>query len=107
MIGLAVFGTILLKLYHLHVDPLIPPGTPTAVTQAFNNPLGLFFTRPNLESAFSQIANGQVLLANLLDGARMGLLSALHSIFLFGAGLMAVSFVLNLLVRDKPAQKES
>jgi hypothetical protein len=107
MIGLALFGTILLKLYHLHLDPMIPPGIPKTLTQVFDNPLRLFFAPPNLEVPFSQIANGQVLLATLLAGARIGLLSALHSIFLFGAGLMAVSFVLNLFVSDKPAQKES
>ena len=103
MIGLALFGTILLKLYHLHLDPMIPPGIPKALTRAFDNPLQLFFAPPNMEAPFSQIANGQVLLATLLAGARIGLLSALHSIFLFGAGIMAVSFVLNLLVSDKLA----
>jgi hypothetical protein len=47
-----------------------------------------------------------VLLANLFDGARAGLLSALHSIFLFGAGIMALSFALNLFLSVRSAQKE-
>jgi MFS family permease len=106
-IGLALFGTILLRLYHLHVDALIPPGAPIALTQAFENPLQLVFARPNLEPAFAQIANGRVLLANLLEGVRMGLLSALRFVFLFGAGIMTVSFALNLLLHESPAQKES
>ena len=106
-LGLAFFGTVLLGLYHRQVDQLIPPGTPRALTQVFDNPLRLVFTRPNLETAFSQIANGQVLLANLLEGVRMGLLSALHSIFLYAAGTMAVSFTLSLFLRDVSVQKES
>lgn len=106
-IGLAGFGTILLKLYHEHIDPLIPAGTPRALIQPFDNPLQLVFTRPNLHAAFSQMANGSVLLANLLDGVRIGLLSALRFIFLISAGIMAVSFVLNLFLRDVSVQKES
>jgi EmrB/QacA subfamily drug resistance transporter len=106
-IGLALFGTLLLRLYHLHIDTLIPPGTPAALTRAFDNPLQLVFTHPNLQPAFSQVANGQVLLASLLKGARAGLLSGLHSIFLFGAGIMAVSFALNLFLGDRPMPRES
>ena len=106
-IGLALFGTILLRLYHWQVDPLIPAGTPRALTQVFDNPLQLVFTRPNLETTFSQIANGRVLMANLLQGVRMGLLFALHSIFLYAAGIMAVAFVFSLFLRDgAAAQRE-
>src|SRR6202451_1250252 len=105
-IGLALFGTILLRLYHLQVDPLIPAGTPRALVQVFDNPLQLVFTRPNLETTFSQIANGRVLMANLLQGVRMGLLFALHSIFLCAAGVMAAALVLTLFLRDGAAQKE-
>jgi MFS family permease len=106
-IGLALFGTILLRLYHLQVDPLIPAGTPRALTQVFDNPLQLVFTRPNLETTFSQIANGRVLMSNLLQSVRMGLLFALHSIFLYAAGIMAVALALSLFLRDGAAvQKE-
>ena len=106
-IGLALFGTILLKLYRQHIDGLIPRGTPVALMRAFDNPLQLVFTRPNLETAFSQAANGRVLLATLLDGARIGLLSALHVIFLFGAGIMAISFVLNLFLSAESTPEDS
>ena len=104
-IGLALFGTVLLRLYHQHIDAVIPPGTPKALTKVFDNPLQLVFARPHLETAFSQVANGQVLLANLLDGVRIGLLSALRAIFLYAAGTMAISFVLSLFLRDVSAQK--
>ena len=68
------------------------------MTQAFDNPLRLVSRDRTWGTSFSTIVNGQVLLANLLEGARAGLLSALHSIFLFGAGIMAVSFALNLFL---------
>jgi len=106
-IGLAFFGTILLSLYHLRIDPLIPPNTPRSLTQPFDNPLQLVLARPSLEVAFSQIANGHVLLTNLLDGVRMGLLSGLRLIFLISAGVMGVSFVLSLLQGHVATQKES
>lgn len=106
-IGLALFGTILLRLYHVHVDPLIPPGAPRALAQVFDNPLQLVFARPHLETVFSQVPNGQVLLVNLLDGVRAGLLSALRIIFLCGGGIMTLSLALNLFVTDTSAQKES
>jgi EmrB/QacA subfamily drug resistance transporter len=106
-LGLALFGTILLRLYHLHVDTLIPAGAPTALRQVFENPLQLVFARPHVETVFAGIANGPTLLATLLEGVRTGLASGLHSIFLFGAGIMALSFALNLLLRDAPVQKKS
>jgi EmrB/QacA subfamily drug resistance transporter len=106
-IGLAIFGTMLLRLYHLQVDPLIPAGTPRTLTQVFDNPLQLVFTRPNLEIAFSQVADGRAVLTSLLGGVRMGLLSALRFIFLCAAGIMAVSFALNLFVSDVSSPRET
>ena len=102
-IGLAVFSTMLLRIYHAHVDHLIPQGAPTPLRQAFDNPLQLTFTRPNLASAVSEIANGERLLRNLFDGSRAGLLSAMHAIFLVSAAALAVSCVLNLFL-DGPEQ---
>jgi hypothetical protein len=58
-IGLALFGTVLLSLYHLRVDPLIPAATPKALAKIFDNPLLLIFTHPNLDAAFSQVPNGR------------------------------------------------
>lgn len=97
-IGLALFGTMLLKIYHLHVDGLIPPGRPAALAHAFDNPLRLVFDRPNLEEQFLKVPDGHALLMNLLEGSRAGLSSAVHFIFLASAGLVAVSFVLILFL---------
>jgi EmrB/QacA subfamily drug resistance transporter len=97
-IGLALFSTMLLRIYHTHVDHLIPQGAPALLRQAFDNPLQLALTRPNLDSAVSEIANGESLLRNLFEGSRAGFLSAMHSIFLISAAALAVSCVLNLFL---------
>jgi hypothetical protein len=72
-IGLTIFGTMLLGRYHAHVDALIPSGAPRELTLAFNNPLRLVLDKPNLD--VSQLANGKVVLARLIEGSQAGLLS--------------------------------
>lgn len=95
-IGLAIFSTMLLLIYHMHVDHLIPQGAPTALKEAFNNPLQLVFTPPeSLDSTVSAVANGGVLVRSLLEGSRAGLASAMQSIFLVNAVALALSCVLN------------
>jgi EmrB/QacA subfamily drug resistance transporter len=101
-IGLALFGTVLLRLYHHHLDALIPPGTPRALTQPFDNPVQLFLMHTRLEASFSRVPHGQALLATLLEGARSGLVSALHVIFLVSAGLMTITLGLNFLLKELP-----
>ena len=96
-IGLAIFSTILLRIYHTHVDHLIPQGTPAALKQAFDNPLQLVFKPPDLESAVSGVANGKGLVRSLLAGSRDGLMSAMQSIFFVNAVALAVSCLLNAL----------
>lgn len=103
-IGLALFGTILLRLYHHHLDTLIPLGTPQALTQPFNNPVQLFLMHTRLEVAFSRAPHGQALLATLLEGARSGLVGALHLIFLLSAALMAITLMLNVLLKEVPSR---
>ena len=104
-IGLALFSTMLLRIYHSHVDHLIPKGAPAPLRQAFDNPLQLAFNRPHLASAVSQIANGESLLRNLFQGSRAGFLSAMHFIFLISAAALAASCVLNLFLGGTPSQK--
>ena len=105
-IGLALFGTMLLRIYHTHVDGVIPRGAPPALRQAFDNPLQLVFTRANLDSAVSQIANGESMFRNVLEASRVGFTSAMHSIFLISTAALAVSCILNLFLGGTPSQKE-
>lgn len=85
LIGLAIFSTVLLPVYHLHVDHLIPPGAPAALRQAFYNPLRLVFKPPNFKSAVSGVAHGAILFRGLLNDSRAGLTSAMQSIFFVNA----------------------
>ena len=107
-IGLAIFSTMLLRTYHMHIDHLIPPGAPAALRQAFDNPLQLIFTPPNLAGAVSGMANGKSLLRSLLDGSRAGLTSAMQSIFFVNAVALVVSCVLNALAsKARPRVRDS
>jgi hypothetical protein len=98
---------MLLRIYHTHVDHLIPQDAPAALRQAFDNPLQLVFNPPNLESAVSGVANGKGLLRSLLDGSRAGLMSALQAIFFINGMALAVSCVLNALAGEARPQARS
>jgi EmrB/QacA subfamily drug resistance transporter len=102
-IGLAIFTTVLLRIYHMHVDHLIPPGAPAALRQTFDNPLQLVFKPPNPESA----AYGRDLVRSLLNGSRAGLMSAMQSIFLINAVALVVSCLLNALTGKARPQLSS
>jgi EmrB/QacA subfamily drug resistance transporter len=96
-IGLAIFGAMLLRIYHTHIDHLLPQGAPAALKQAFDDPLQLVFKPPNLSIADSGPTNAGDLLRTLLDGSRAGLTSAMQSVFAVNAAALAVSCVLNAL----------
>ena len=105
-IGLALFGTMLLRIYHSHVDRVIPRGAPPTFRQAFDNPLQLVFTRPNLDSTVSQITNGESVFRNVLEASRVGFASAMHFIFVVSATALAVSCILNLFLSAAPLRKQ-
>jgi len=100
-IGPALLGAILLKGYHRYLGPRIPPGTPAALRQLLDDPLKLFLTRPNLDKTVSEIQGGKLLLTSALNNAQVSLLSAVHTVFLISALIMAVSCILNLLLVER------
>jgi hypothetical protein len=51
------------------------------------------------------IQDGKLLLADVLDSARNGLLSAVEGVFLIAAVVMATSFILNMLLVDERMPK--
>jgi len=103
-IALALFGTILLTLYHARMNSLFPPDATRELRLAFDDPLKLAFTKPNLQAAVFGVANAQSVLRTLVEGARVGLMSALRSIFMAGSAALALSCVLNVLIGRPPAQ---
>jgi MFS family permease len=104
-VGVAVFGSVLLKLYHRSFDEHIPPGTPATALEPFNNPLQLVQIRPRLEAAFGAYPGGTDLLHKLLGNVHDALINGLHAIFLTGAALMTVGVFVNLFLKEVPLRK--
>jgi EmrB/QacA subfamily drug resistance transporter len=104
-VGVAVFGSILLSIYHRDFQRGIPPGTPGIALTPFKNPLLVVQLRSRLEAAFGKYPGGLDLLHRLLDNVRNSLVHGLHSIFLMGALLMAAGLLVNLFLRDVPLRQ--
>ena len=105
-VGVAVFGSLLISLYHTRFNSSIPPGTPARALAPFNEPLMLVQIRPRLEAAFALYPGGTELLHKLLANVRVALLEGLHAIFLMGAILMTVAVVANLFLREVRLRKK-
>jgi EmrB/QacA subfamily drug resistance transporter len=106
-VGVAVFGSVLLTLYHRQFQSAIPPGTPARALVPFANPLQLVQIRPRLEVAFGRYPGGTDLLHKLFDNVRDSLVTGLHAIFLMGAILMSVAVIANLFLREVPLRKRA
>ena len=104
-VGVALFGSVLLSLYHGYFNAHIPAGTPSIALRPFNNPLQLLQIRPRLEAAFGRYPGGTALLHVLLNNVHDALVRGLHAIFLVGAVLMTVAVVVNLFLREVPLRK--
>lgn len=104
-IGVAAFGSVLLRLYHNRFDLLVPAGVPTALRGPFDNPLQIFQMKARLVEAFSHLPSGQRLLTGMFTAVREGLLSSLQVIFFLSAAVMAVTLLLNLLMKEVPLRK--
>jgi MFS family permease len=102
-VGVAIFGSVLLRIYHASFQRLIPPGTPASVLAPFNNPLQL----RQISALTSSLPPAQLLLIQRLFGnVRQALLEGLHSIFVMGAVLMSVAVVVNFFLREVPLRKK-
>lgn len=106
-IALALFGTMLLTLYHARMNSLFPPDATRELRLAFDDPLKLAFTKPNLQAAAFGVANARSVLQSLVEGARVGLMSALQSIFVASSAALAVSCALNMLIGRPPKQEQT
>lgn len=106
-VGVAVFGSVLLSIFHQDFQRNIPPMTPARALVAFQNPLLVMQFRPRLEAAFGQYPGGTALLHRLLENVRDALVNGLHTIFMIGALLMVVGVVVNLFLREVPLRKRA
>ncbi|HLJ48238.1 MAG TPA: MDR family MFS transporter [Bryobacteraceae bacterium] len=105
-VGVAVFGSVLLSLYHREFQANLPKGTPPRALVPFQNPLQLVQIRSLLEKSFGRYPGGTDLLHKLLHNVRDALVVGLHEIFLIGAILMTVSVIVNLMLREVPLRKK-
>ncbi len=105
-LGVAVFGSVLLSMYHHRFERDIPPGTPAMALTPFNNPLLLMQIRPRLEAQFSQFPGGVQLLHKLFENVKIALVQGLHAIFTVGAFLMLVAVAVNIFLKEVPLRKK-
>jgi MFS family permease len=105
-VGVAVFGSVLLTMYHDRFQNDLPPGTPPGALVAFKEPLLLVQIRPQLDAAFAKIPGGPEILQKLLANVRVALVHGLHAIFLMGAILMVIAVIANLFLREVPLRKK-
>ena len=101
-LGVAVFGSVLLTVYHRDFAKGVPPGTSPEALQFFSNPLLLLQMRPQLEAVFSRSAGGLDLMRVLMVNVRMALIHGLHLIFVSSATLMTGAVALNLFLKNVP-----
>lgn len=104
-VGVALFGSVLLKLYHEQFNLHIPVGTPPRALVPFQNPLQLVQIRPRLEAAFGAYPGGAELLRALLGDVHDSLIVGLHAIFFIGAIVMTIGVAVNFFLKEVPLRK--
>lgn len=104
-IGVAAFGSVLLRLYHDKFDILAPQGVPPELREPFDNPLQIFHMKARLVESFSQLPDGHGLLTGMFTAVRTGLQSSLRVIFFLSAVVMAATLLLNVLMKEVPLRK--
>ena len=97
-VGVAIFGSVLLTVYHGDFANGIPAGTPPGALQPFSNPLMLAQIRPQLEAAFGRLPDGLHLLQALLASVRTALIHGLRLIFFCSAAIMTGAVLLHLML---------
>ncbi len=101
-VGVATYGSILLRRYHSSFSSNIPPGTPPRVLALLNNPLQL-----QLASRAPGVRPGDLLLLQrLLGNVRDALFQGLHQIFVIGSILMVCAIIVNFFLQEVPLRKK-
>ena len=101
-VGVATYGSILLRNYHHSFAQNIPAGTPPRVLALLNNPLQL-----QLASRAPGVQPSDLLLIRqLLANVRNALYQGLHQIFVIGSILMIIAIVVNFFLQEVPLRKK-
>ncbi len=97
-IGVAVFGTILLGIYHDRLAAALPPDTPRAVRMVVDNPLQM-----NGEHGIvAERAPRPEISPAVQASVRASLAAGMQRVFVLASTVMALSIVLNLLLPELP-----
>jgi len=104
-VGVAIFGSILLTIYHHDFDQGLPSGLPANLRQYFDNPLLLGLRRPQLLADFGNYPGGLFLLPKLLANVRVALLHGLQVIFFVSSVVMVAAVVLNCMLKNVPLRR--
>jgi len=101
-VGVATYGSILLRTYHASFARNIPPGAPPRVLALLNNPLQLQMAAnaPGIKPA------DLILIRQLLGNVREALFQGLHQIFVIGSILMLFAVAVNFFLREVPLRKK-
>lgn len=100
--GVAMFGSILLTIYHRDFAAGVPKGTPPAALQHFSNPLMLSILRPQLEVGFAKYPGGLHLLNLLYADVKTSLDHGIEFIFFIGAIILSAAVVVNFFLKEIP-----
>ncbi|MEO8681310.1 MAG: MDR family MFS transporter [Vicinamibacterales bacterium] len=106
-IGVAVFGTLLLGMYHGGVAAAIPAGTPEAVARLFDNPLEIARSQSTVAAQMSAQPDGARLLPVLLAASRDSLTNGMHLIFVAAGAAMAITLLLTLFLPEVPLRSKA
>jgi EmrB/QacA subfamily drug resistance transporter len=105
--GVAMFGSILLTIYHREFAAGVPAGTPPEALKYFSNPLMLSIIRPQLEAEFGRRPGGLHLLNVLFADVKTSLEHGVEFIFFIGAIILTAAVVLNFFLKEIPLRGKS
>ena len=101
-IGVAIFGTVLLGIYHRALNAAIPAGTSPDVARLFDNPLEVARAQSTVAAQVTALPGGSELLPILQAATRDGLASGMHVIFVTAAAVLAITVLLALMLPELP-----
>jgi EmrB/QacA subfamily drug resistance transporter len=102
-VGVATYGSILLRKYHASFAQNVPPGTPPRVLALLNNPLQM---RQAALGSTGLRPGDLLLVRQLLGNVRQALFQGLHQIFVIGSMLMVVAVIVNFFLKEVPLRKK-
>jgi MFS family permease len=103
-IGVAVFGTILLGIYHQRLEASLPPDTAPAIRGLVDNPLQMNGEHAALTST---VAAAPEIPAAVAASVKASLAAGMQRVFDLAAVLMGLSILLNALLPELPLRSRA